>query len=137
MSPAFALSAFVTSFLVGFTGVGAGTILTPVLILLGVPASHAIGSDFCYNSVTKTVGAVRYAFSGNVDYGWVVYLALGSIPGVIVGAIGLDALRSSQGPASELIIQRVVGVVLALVAATGLARQLVGGGQARAPAPAP
>lgn len=67
-------------FAVGLTGVGGGSLMTPLLLLFGYPAPVAIGTDLLYAAVTKAGGAWSHHRAGNVEWGIVGWLALGSIP---------------------------------------------------------
>ncbi|HYF28482.1 MAG TPA: sulfite exporter TauE/SafE family protein, partial [Baekduia sp.] len=72
--------------LVGLTGIGGGSLMTPLLILFaGVPPTVAIGTDLAYGAVTKTVGGWQHLRKGTVDLGVSKWLAFGSVPGSLVG----------------------------------------------------
>ena len=71
--------------LVGMTGVGGGSLMTPLLVLLfGFHPATAVGTDLLYASVTKTVGTAVHGKQGTVDWRIVTSLACGSIPAAIV-----------------------------------------------------
>ena len=93
MSPIlYPLSGLFIGFLVGLTGVGGGSLMTPLLILLfGVHPGTAVGSDLLYASVTKMVGTGVHGSHGTVDWRIVGRLAAGSVPATIL-ALGLTAL---------------------------------------------
>ena len=79
------LSGFVVGAIVGLTGMGGGSLMTPLLILLfGVPPLTAVGTDLLYAAVTKTVGTAIHARRGNVDWSVVALLAAGSIPATVL-----------------------------------------------------
>ncbi|MEC8950746.1 MAG: sulfite exporter TauE/SafE family protein [Pseudomonadota bacterium] len=67
-------------FAIGLTGVGGGSLMTPLLLVFGYPAPVAIGTDLLYASITKAGGAFAHHRMGNVDWKIVFTLALGSIP---------------------------------------------------------
>src|SRR5262250_1584024 len=70
--------------IVGLTGVGGGSIMTPLLItVFGVPAPVAVGTDLACAAVTKTAGTVAHRAARNVVTRIVVLLALGSVPAAI------------------------------------------------------
>ena len=71
-------------FAIGLTGVGGGSLMTPLLLLFGYPAPIAIGTDLLYAAITKTGGAISHHRQGNVDWQIVLTLALGSIPASIL-----------------------------------------------------
>ena len=72
---------FIIGFLIGMTGVGAGSLTTPLLIGIGVQPAVAVGTDLLFASVTKTSAAWRHHRLGNVHWGILGWLALGSLPG--------------------------------------------------------
>lgn len=75
---------FVVGFLVGMTGVGAGSLMTPFLIAkIGVPPTLAVGTDLLFASITKASAAWPHHNFGNVNWRLVAWLAGGSIPGSI------------------------------------------------------
>lgn len=102
--------------LVGLTGVGGGSLMTPLLVLLfGFHPSTAVGTDLLYASVTKTVGSGVHGWRGTVDWRIVRRLATGSVPASIVTIAWLHAL--GQPPSSvEHVITLVLGIVLILTA---------------------
>ena len=71
-------------FAIGLTGVGGGSLMTPLLLLFGYPAPIAIGTDLLYAAITKAAGAISHHRQGNVDWQIVLTLALGSIPASIL-----------------------------------------------------
>ncbi len=72
---------FVIGFLIGITGVGAGSLTTPLLIGVGYPPHIAVGTDLLFASLTKASAAWRHQRLGNVNWGILGWLALGSLPG--------------------------------------------------------
>jgi len=75
---------FVIGFLVGITGVGAGSLTTPLLISgAGVPPALAVGTDLLFAAITKASAAWRHQKLGNVDWPILRWLATGSIPGAL------------------------------------------------------
>jgi uncharacterized membrane protein YfcA len=84
--------------LVGTTGVGGGSLMTPALILLfGTAPVTAIGTDLAYAAVTKTVGGWRHWRKGTVDLTIARWLALGSVPGALGGVWVLHLLERALG----------------------------------------
>lgn len=74
------LAGIFVGFCVGLTGVGGGSLMTPILTLLGVPLHTAIGTDLLYAAVTKSGGAVVHSIKKNINWPVVLLLALGSLP---------------------------------------------------------
>ena len=79
--------------LVGTTGMGGGSLMTPLLILVvGVNPALAIGTDLAYAAITKTAGGFLHFRKGTVQTNLAFWLALGSCPGAIVGVVLLERL---------------------------------------------
>jgi uncharacterized protein len=73
---------FVIGFLIGITGVGAGSLTTPLLITgVGIPPATAVGTDLLFAAITKASAAWRHHSLGNVDWSILRWLAAGSLPG--------------------------------------------------------
>jgi len=107
--------------LIGMTGIGGGSLMTPLLILFaGVQPVVAIGTDLAYGAVTKTVGGWRHLRKGTVDLGVSKWLAVGSVPGSLVGVWAAN--RYAKG--SEDTLLYVIGAVLLVVAISILFRAL-------------
>ena len=78
INPILVVSGFVVGMLVGLTGVGGGSLMTPILALLfGVQATTAVGTDLLYAAITKTGGALTHGLKGTVDWRVTGRLALG------------------------------------------------------------
>jgi uncharacterized protein len=121
--PLFVLSGFVVGFLVGMTGVGGGSLMTPLLILLfHVHPVTAVGTDLIYASVTKTGGSVVHGFNKTIDWRIVRRLALGSIPASLLTLGTLWLLKIDQA-AYSAIVTKVLGVALLCTAAALLFRR--------------
>ncbi|MGQ2965310.1 sulfite exporter TauE/SafE family protein [Methylophilus sp.] len=79
------LAGFVVGFLVGLTGVGGGSLMTPILLLIyNIKPAVAVGTDLLYASVTKSVGIFAHGKLGNIDWVIVKRLAIGSVPASVV-----------------------------------------------------
>lgn len=122
MDPIIVLFGLGVGVLVGLTGVGGGSLMTPLLILvLGVKPTLAIGTDLACGAVTKTLGGWRHLRLGNVDLRLSCWLGLGSIPGSLLGVSLLGWLHA-VGPAHvDNILLRALAVTLMLVSLTMLA----------------
>jgi uncharacterized membrane protein YfcA len=98
VDPAIVLFGLGVGILVGATGMGGGSLMTPLLIIVfGVKPVVAVGTDLAYAAVTKTVGGWRHLRSGTVFTPLVTWLALGSCPGALAGVWVLDRLRHAFG----------------------------------------
>ena len=85
VQPAYAISGFLVGALVGLTGVGGGSLMTPLLILVfGINPAAAVGTDLLYAAVTKTAGSLVHGFNQTIDWRIVRRLAAGSIPVTVV-----------------------------------------------------
>ena len=125
MDPLIVVFGFGVGLLVGTTGMGGGSLMTPLLILVfGIKPVVAIGTDLAYGAVTKTVGGWRHFRKGTVDFGISAWLAIGSIPGAIAGVIVLDQLRTAYGKEFDTIVLYLVAGALLLTGVAVLARAL-------------
>src|SRR5579863_6578575 len=85
------ISGFVVGLLVGLTGVGGGSLMTPLLILLfGIHPATAVGTDLLYAATTKCAGGVVHGVNRTVDWRVVRRLAAGSVPMTIVTIAALS-----------------------------------------------
>jgi len=116
INPYYAFSGFIIGFLVGMTGVGGGSLMTPLLILLFKfhPAT-AVGTDLLYASITKSGGTVVHGFKKSIDWTIVGRLAAGSVPATAV-TIGLLAIYHKKTVAASNLISVVLGGALMLTA---------------------
>ncbi len=85
MSVQIAVLGLVVGTFIGLSGVGAGVLMAPMLILLGVHPSIAIGTDLAYSSVTKLVGTARNLQARLIHRPWFLWMLVGSIPGTVLG----------------------------------------------------
>ena len=116
IQPEFALAGFVVGILVGLTGLGGGSIMAPMLILVfKIEPAVAVGTDLFYMAVTKLFGAGQHHRQGNVDYRLAALLAAGSIPGALCGILVLYLLSNNLGFPTDTFITRLLAVVLVLV----------------------
>jgi uncharacterized membrane protein YfcA len=87
------IAGFAVGLLVGLTGVGGGSLMTPILMLFfNVKAAVAVGTDLLYASITKTAGIFAHGKLGNIDWKMVSQLAYGSIPAAIITLLYLKEL---------------------------------------------
>jgi uncharacterized protein len=95
MDPLIVVFGLGVGILVGLTGIGGGSLMTPLLlIVIGTQPVVAIGTDIAYGAVTKTVGGWRHLRSGSVDLGVSKWLAFGSVPGALAGVVLVESLPS-------------------------------------------
>lgn len=87
------IAGFVVGFLVGLTGVGGGSLMTPILLLFfHIKPAVAVGTDLLFASVTKSVGIFAHGKLGNIDWKMVTLLAIGSVPASIATILVLRTM---------------------------------------------
>ncbi len=124
-SPLYSVSGFLVGLLVGQTGMGGGSLMTPILILLfGVHPATAVGTDLLYASATKTVGTLVHGANHTVEWRVVGRLALGSVPATALTLL-LMSRHELAGPGTSRFINVVLGAMLLLTAAALLARHRI------------
>src|SRR5450432_3136205 len=98
IDPLYSLSGFAVGMLVGMTGVGGGSLMTPLLILLfGIHPVSAIGTDLLYAAATKTGGSLIHGLARTIDWKIVGRLGAGSVPATIVCLLVLSRFDLSGG----------------------------------------
>jgi hypothetical protein len=107
-------------FLVGMTGMGGGSLTTPLLILvIGVRPVFAVGTDLVYAAITKFVGAATHLRQKTVDLRIGGLVIAGAIPAALAGV----ATTSALGPGADAFVRRMLGGTLILVALSVIVRQ--------------
>src|SRR5712692_2622443 len=129
----YSIAGFVVGAIVGLTGVGGGSLMTPLLVLgFGVPPVTAVGTDLLYAGFTKAGGAAAHSLKGHVDWGITGLLAAGSVPATALALVAL-ALLPPASPATRLVVSTTLGVMLVLTAlALAFRTRLLGWAQAHA-----
>ena len=113
----YTLSGFIVGFVVGVTGVGGGSLMTPVLVLMfGIAPATAVGTDLLYASLTKMGGSWVHGRRGTVDWKVVKLLAMGSLPAALLSMALLHYLALDEKHLKTLITS-VLSVALLLTAA--------------------
>ena len=111
--------------LVGMTGIGGGSLMTPLLILVvGTPPVTAVGTDLAYGAVTKTVGGYKHARQGTVDFRLSKWMAFGSVPAAIGGVAALSWLEDTAGADFEPILIAVLAGAILLTGIITLVRAI-------------
>jgi hypothetical protein len=122
--PLFIAAGLAVGLLVGLTGVGGGSLMTPILVLLfGIHPATAVGTDLLYAAVTKTGGTVVHGINHTVDWRIVGRLAVGSVPTTAATLLALQYF--SPNSHSSSLISVVLGVALILTAISLLLRKQV------------
>ncbi len=127
MDPLIAVFGLGVGLLVGLTGMGGGSLMTPLLILaFGVKPVTAVGTDLAYGAITKTVGGWRHVRLRTVDFGISAWMACGSVPAAVAGVYVLDLLEHRLGGKAfdDTVLVAVAGALVVTGVAT-LAKALV------------
>lgn len=92
----YSLAGLVVGIAVGATGVGGGSLMTPILILFyGISPKLAVGTDLLYASISKSWGVALHSRNGSMSWGIVARLSLGSVPAAIAMLLFIDSHGSS------------------------------------------
>jgi len=133
----FILGGALVGFIVGATGVGGGSLMTPLLTLVfNVPAQIAVGTDLLFASITKASGAVAHARRGSVNWPVTGWLVAGSVPAAVATLAAVHVLKPDAAVFAE-VVRRTLGVALFLTATAlvfkaqiqALGQRFAGGGQ--------
>jgi len=116
LQPIYAVTAFVVGMLVGITGVGGGSLMTPLLILLfGMHPAAAVGTDLLHAAVTRSAGSAVHGLNRTIDWRVARRMAAGSIPAAVITLAAMSALDITSAAA---LINAVLTVALVLTAVT-------------------
>ena len=120
IEPGLALFGLLVGFLVGLTGVGGGSLMTPFLIgVVGVPAPTAIGTDMVYATATKMAGSVQHYRQRSVNLEVAIFLGIGSIPASLLGVQTLEWIKGNyDGDSVKSIMITIIAATLILVGAS-------------------
>ena len=120
------LAGLLTGLLVGMTGMGGGSLMTPILVFLfGVSPSTAIGTDIAHGAVFKTVGAVQHRRMGNVRARLAGWMLVGSVPASLLG-VWLNVLITDRyGDSVKSTMGQILGAALLFGAVGLVAKSLV------------
>jgi uncharacterized membrane protein YfcA len=125
MDPAIILFGLGVGLLVGITGMGGGSLMTPLLILvIGTKPVVAVGTDLAYGAVTKTLGGWRHFRKGTVFPRLAFWLAVGSCPGALIGVWLLGRLRDAAGEDFDTFMLIAIGGTLLMTGGLVLLRSL-------------
>jgi len=123
---AFVFAGFAVGLVVGLTGVGGGSLMTPLLIFFfGIKPHLAIGTDLLFAAFTKMGGTVSLARARIVDWKVVGQMAAGSIPASLVTLYALHLLGPAS-PAAHAVMTTTLGIALLLTAAATLYKAVYG-----------
>ena len=127
MDPAIIAFGLGIGILVGMTGMGGGSLMTPLLILIfGIQPTTAIGTDIFYSAVTKTVGGWRHLRMKTVNMELVKWLSLGSVPAAVGGVALVSVIQDHIGEARlDSLVYAVLGGTLLMVGVITLTRAVI------------
>lgn len=112
---AFIISGFVVGFIVGMTGVGGGSLMTPILLHFGITPSTAVGTDLLYAAITKSGGIFVHNRKNNIDWRITGLLAAGSLPAAVVTLLVLHQVGFDSKNVNTF-IKLALGVTIVLTA---------------------
>ncbi len=111
------VAGLIVGILIGMTGMGGGSLLAPILILLfGVPPVWAVPADIAYSTITKALGSIIHIREKHVNFRAVGWLALGSIPATLLSVLLVQYVHKHYGALVNNLIIHAIGAVLILVA---------------------
>lgn len=118
MDLTYAISGFAVGLLVGLTGVGGGSLMTPLLtILFGINPAVAVGTDLAFASITKTAGTVAHRYTGTVHWDIVKHLCIGALPAAVVTTLALKYFGALNQEIAQFIRYSIACSVLLTVVA--------------------
>jgi hypothetical protein len=121
-----AVAGLLTGLLVGMTGMGGGSLMTPILVFLfGIPPATAIGTDIAHGAAFKTVGAVQHRRMGNVRARLAGWMLIGSAPTSLLGVWLATKLTARYGDGAEDVMAQVLGAALLFGCVGLVAKSLV------------
>ena len=122
----FIISGFAVGILVGMTGVGGGSLMTPLLTLMfGVAPSVAVGTDLAFASITKSVGTITHRVRGTVDWRIVRLLCVGALPAAVVATLALKQLGALEEEVAQFIRYSIAVSVLLTVGAILMRKRML------------
>lgn len=125
MDPAIVAFGLGVGVLIGMTGIGGGSLMTPLLILVfGIKPVTAVGTDLAYGAVTKTVGGWRHLRHGTVVMPLCLWMAVGSVPAAVGGVYVLELVERRYGDEFDNILIVALAATLLFTGIVTLARAL-------------
>jgi len=125
IDPTIALFGLLIGFLVGLTGVGGGSLMTPFLVaVVGVPPATAVGTDMVYATFTKLTGSVQHYRQRSVNLEVAIFLGLGSIPAGLLGVATLEWMKHAfDAEMLKSVMITIIALTLVLVGASLIYRE--------------
>ena len=126
MDVSFIISGFAVGILVGMTGVGGGSLMTPLLTLLfGVSPAVAVGTDLAFASLTKGVGTFTHRLRGTMRWDIVRLLCIGALPAAVLASFGLKYFGTLSAELGQVIRYMIACSVLLTVCALMFKRKML------------
>lgn len=111
------LAGLLVGLVIGLTSIGGGSLLAPILILVGVPPTQAVGTGLLFSALTKIVGSTQHVLYRHVNWHTVRWLALGSAPASFLGAVTVNAVADRYA-GGENMVKQAIGTLIVLIAPT-------------------
>src|SRR5258706_7227572 len=129
-----AIAGFMVGVLVGLTGVGGGSLMTPLLILMfGVSPQTAVGTDLLYAATTKMAGSAVHGWRETVDWKIMRRLATGSLPMAILTVTVLSTVGRIAKSTEHVILLILGGMLILTSIAVAMQKKLIAIATAREP----
>jgi uncharacterized protein len=126
MDPAIIFFGLGIGMLVGMTGMGGASLMTPLLIIVfGISPVTAIGTDIFYAAITKSVGGVQHLRLKTVHRGLAFWLAVGSVPSALAGVYVIELLQRRYGDDLDQLVLGMLGGALLVVGLATLLRSIL------------
>lgn len=117
---------FIVGIVVGLTGIGGASLITPMLILVfQVPASVAVSSDVVAATLMKIIGGIRHWRQQTLDLAAVRWLACGSVPGSLLGVALLHQLHQAKTLNLDAILLQLIGMAILLITLLALMQMVI------------
>lgn len=118
MTVSYIVSGFAVGLLVGLTGVGGGSLMTPLLTLMfGINPAVAVGTDLAFASITKSAGTLAHRFRNTVHWDIVKHLSMGALPAAVATAMTLKHFGALDAHIGQIIRYAIAFSVLLTVVA--------------------
>lgn len=111
------LGGLVVGLLIGLTGMGGGSVMTPMMIFIfHMNPAVAVGTDLVYGSVTKLIGSIQHIKQKTVNFVVVRYLSYGSVPGALIGSLAIGYMQQRMSVKDlNAVIGQMLGAVYILI----------------------
>ena len=97
------IAGLVVGFIVGMTGVGGGSLMTPILLWFGIPPTTAVGTDLLYAAFTKMGGIYVHHKKQNINWSITGWLSLGSVPAALLTLWILHSIKTDVTALNDII----------------------------------